>query len=152
MVTVSVAAGTNGAAAMKAKVSGVTICHTPGTGGLREGVGEWALSGRENCTEMVASLGTWDVPSTGVTEVTLSGPDPVEASTSTPGAEVGEAPARPAVPRPATMATPTPTAATVNRVAAMNQPLRPVDAGFGRDIFECAWEPGIPLLLVQSTR
>ena len=116
----------------KAKVSGVTSCQTPATAGLRVGVGEWALSGAENCTVMVASLGTWVVAvgrghGDDTERVRMAG----RGADLAVGDEVGEAAARPECPRTATTATATPTTATtVTRVTAMNQPVRPVGRRF----------------------
>ena len=96
--------GTSGAAATKVKVSGVTSCQTPATAGLSEGVGDWLLRGRENCTETVASLGTWVVPAAGVTEPTVNGPDGWRRRFPESPSRSGDAPAPLVLPRVATVA------------------------------------------------
>ena len=88
------AEGTNGAEATKAKVSGVISRHAPATGGVSEGVGDVGLSGPENWTERVASVGTDVAPEVGVTVVTANGPSWADASTACTAVEVGEAAAR----------------------------------------------------------
>ena len=106
-VTVSVADGTSGAVATKAKVSGVTNCQVPATAGLSDGVGEWALSGlgelhgdRGIAGHLGASRWRGSAPPRGTDRLEVR-------PSSWAGDVVGDAAARPASPRTATAATPT---------------------------------------------
>jgi hypothetical protein len=115
-------------------VVGVTTCHEPATGGVSVGAGERGLSGTENCTEMVASLGSPVVPSAGFIETMLSGP----AEGGLIGADVGDAAARPAFVCTITAAALTPTTAKAIRTMARTQPFRPLGERACRDELECA--------------
>ena len=124
-MTVSALEGTSGAVATKVKVSGVSNCQEPATAGLREGVGESAFRGAENCTEMVASLGTSVVPAAGVTDVTLSGAECDVLLRSCPVEDIGAADALLLLLWTAMAAKPTPTTTTTPAVIATSQPRPP---------------------------
>src|SRR5665213_1711729 len=139
-VTVSDDDGTSGAAATKAKVVGVACSQVPGTAGVSVGTGEWADSASENTTVMVASLGTPEAPSAGVTATTLSGR--LEAAGLPAGVVVGDAETLPD--ECPTTATPTATATAIRTTPAPSatrcQRLRPAEVDRKR---EWEWEPDI---------
>ena len=104
------AAGTIGAEATKAMMVGVTFCHVPATGGVSVGTGEWAATGTENCTVKVASLGTLDAPSTGLTATIFRGS--LDVPGRLVGVVVGEADTLPPLVWPTTVTPMAPTTRT----------------------------------------